>query len=289
MPDSKNRMDNVFKKYDDMSTEELQQILREDASKPEGEENNMEALLYVMKVLANRRQAQNEGKSPEEALGSFMQNYYVEDDESSGSERNSSSRKHNPGYRRWMSGLIAAAAMFVLILGSSLTASALGFDLWDIIVKWTQETFHFGYSADVSDTGVPNKNSTEVFAGLQDALNDYDISVSLVPTWLPDGYEEVIVKVEDTPRRRQFAAQYQFGDKTIRIRIADYFDNAPTQIEQSDSLIEIYSVDGVNYYLFDNEGQLQALWLTENYECYISGPLSLSELREIIDSIERDE
>jgi len=289
MPDSQNRMDNVFKKYDDMSTEELQQILREDASKPEGEENNMEALLYVMKVLANRRQAQNEGKSPEEALGSFMQNYYVEDDESSGSERNSSSRKHNPGYRRWMSGLIAAAAMFVLILGSSLTASALGFDLWDIIVKWTQETFHFGYSADVSDTGVPNKNSTEVFAGLQDALNDYDISVSLVPTWLPDGYEEVIVKVEDTPRRRQFAAQYQFGDKTIRIRIADYFDNAPTQIEQSDSLIEIYSVDGVNYYLFDNEGQLQALWLTENYECYISGPLSLSELREIIDSIERDE
>ena len=289
MPNTYNRNKDVFAKYNAMSTEELQQILREDASKPEGnEETSMEALFYIMEVLAQRRQARNEGKTPEEALEAFHK-YYEEDDKSSGSERKSSNRKHNPGFRRWMSGLIAAAAMFVLILGSSLTASALGFDLWDIIVKWTQETFHFGYSADVSDTGVPNKNSTEVFAGLQDALNDYDISVSLVPTWLPDGYEEVIVKVEDTPRRRQFAAQYQFGDKTIRIRIADYFDNAPTQIEQSDSLIEIYSVDGVNYYLFDNEGQLQALWLTENYECYISGPLSLSELREIIDSIERDE
>lgn len=285
MPDSQNRMDNVFKKYDDMSTEELQQILREDASKSEGEETSMEALLYVMKVLANRRQAQNEGKSPEEALGSFMQNYYAEVDKPSGSESNSSDRQHSPSFRRWMSGLIAAAAMFVLILGSSLTASALGFDLWDIIVKWTQETFHFGYSSDVSDTGIPDENSTEVFAGLQDALNDYDISVSLVPTWLPDGYEEVIVKVEDTPRRRQFAAQYQFGDKTIRIRIADYFDSAPAQIEQSDPVLEVYTANGTQYYIFENYDQLRAVWINENYECYIIGPLSVSEMKEMIDSI----
>lgn len=289
MPDSYNRRDADYAQYDAMSTEELQQLLREDASKPEGEETNMEVLLYVMDVLAKRRQARNEGRTPEEALESFMQNYFEEDDKSSGSESNSNDRKHSPGFRRWMSGLIAAAAMFVLIIGSSLTASALGFDLWDVIVKWTQETFHFGYATDVSGTSNPNKNSTEVFAGLQDALNDYDITTSLVPTWLPEGYEEVIIRVEDTPRRRQFAAQYQFGDKTIRIRIADYFDNAPTHIEQSDSLIEIYSASGVNYYIFDNEGQLQALWLTENYECYISGPLSISELKEIIDSIGKDE
>ena len=285
MPDSQNRMDNEFEKYDTMSTEELQQLLREDASKPEGDETNMETLLYVMKVLANRRQAQNEGKSPEEALESFMQNYYVEDDKSSGSERKSSDRKHNPGFRRWMSGLIAAAAMFVLILGSSLTASALGFDLWDIIVKWTQETFHFGYSSDASNTGIPDENSTEVFSGLQDALDDYYISVSLVPTWLPDGYEEVIVKVEDTPRRRQFAAQYQFGDKTIRIRIADYFDSAPAQIEQSDPVLEVYTVNGIQYYIFENYDQLRAVWINENYECYIIGPLSVSEIKEMIDSI----
>lgn len=285
MPDSQNRMDNEFEKYDAMSTEELQQLLREDASKLEGEETNMEALLYVMEVLAKRRQARNEGKSPEEALESFMQNYYVEDDKSSGSESDSSDRKHGPSFRRWMSGLIAAAAMFVLILGSSLTASALGFDLWDIIVKWTQETFHFGYSSDGSDTGDPNKNSTEVFAGLQDALNDYDISVLLVPTWIPDGYEEVIVKVEDTPRRRQFAAQYQFGDKTIRIRIADYFDSAPAQIEQSDPVLEVYTVNGIQYYIFENYDQLRAVWINENYECYIIGPLSVSEIKEMIDSI----
>lgn len=287
MPDSYNRRDADYAQYDAMSTEELQQLLREDASKPEGEETNMEVLLYVMDVLAKRRQARNEGRTPEEALESFMQNYFEEDDKSSGSESNSNDRKHSPGFRRWMSGLIAAAAMFVLILGSSLTANALGFDLWGIIVKWTQETFHFGYGIESTESGNPNKASTEIFAGLQDALDDYDISLNLVPSWLPEGYSENDVRIEDTPKQRRFAAVYQSGDNTVRIRIVDYLGTAPTQIEQSDTLLEVYASEGINYYIFDNEGQLQAMWINESFECYISGPLTLSELKEIIDSIEK--
>ena len=69
MPDTQNRNEDVFAKYNAMSTEELQQILREDASKPEGqEETSTEALFYIMEVLAQRRRARNEGKTPEEAL-----------------------------------------------------------------------------------------------------------------------------------------------------------------------------------------------------------------------------
>lgn len=286
MPDSYNRRDADYAQYDAMSTEELQQLLREDASKPEGEETNMEVLLYVMDVLAKRRQARNEGRTPEEALESFMQNYFEEDDKSSGSESNSNDRKHSPGFRRWMSGLIAAAAMFVLIIGSSLTASALGLDLWDIIVKWTQETFHLGYAVDSSEESAnPNKTSTEVFLGLQGALDDYDIVTALAPTWIPNGYKEVDISIEDTPRRRQFVAKYECGENTIRIRIADYLDGAPAQVEQSDTVLEVYSVNGIDYYIFSNYDQIQAVWINDNFECYIMGPLSVPELKEMIDSI----
>ena len=285
MPDSYNRRDADYAQYDAMSTEELQQLLREDASKPEGEETNMGVLLYVMDVLAKRRQARNEGRTPEEALESFMQNYFEEDDKSSGSESNSNDRKHSPGFRRWMSGLIAAAAMFVLIIGSSLTASALGFDLWDVIVKWTKETFHLGYSTSTIETADPNKNSIEVFSGLQDALDDYDIILPLVPTWIPEGYCEVDVRVEDTPKQRRFASVYQSGDDTIRIRIVDYLDSSPTQVEQSDSIIEVYSTNGIDYYIASNYDQLRAVWLNENYECCIMGPLTVEEMKNMIDSI----
>lgn len=287
MPDSKNRRDLELAKYEAMSTEELQALLREDASKPEGEESDEGVLFCVMEVLAKRRQARNEGKSPEEALESFVKNYMPEDEDAPGTERASAVRSFKPNARRWMSGLVAAAAMIVLVFGMSLTANAFGFDIWEIIVQWTQETFHFSYSTDSADSRDPHKEDASIFEGLQMALNDYDISAKIVPTWIPEGYDEADVQIFDTPKQRQFVAMYQQGDDSIRIRIANFLDGDPEQIEQSDSLIEVYSLDETTYYIFDNEDQLQAAWITDNFECYISGPLTLSEIKTMIDSIEK--
>ena len=286
MPDSLNRRDEKFAKYDAMSTDELQQILRDDASNSEGAESDTETLFYVMEVLAKRRQARNEGKSPEEALESFKQNYYTENDISSVSESTTAAFK--PSSRgRWRRGLIAVAAMLVLVIGSSITANAMGFDLWEVIAKWTQETFHFGYAGQLDDSDTPDTEIDIPYSALQEALDELNIHTALVPTWLPNGYEEVDIKTYETPVQRQFIAKYQNGDDSIRIRITDYLDKHPVQIEQSDSLIEIYPSNGTNYYLFDNEGQMQAVWIIESYECYISGPITLSEIKEIIDSIEK--
>ena len=286
MPDSKNRRDLELAKYEAMSTEELQALLREDASKPEGEESDEGVLFCVMEVLAKRRQARNEGNSPEEALESFVKNYMPEEEDAPGTERESAVRRFKPNARRWMSGLVAAAAMIVLVFGMSLTANAFGFGLWDVVVKWTQETFHFGYAVDNTESREPHKANSQAFDGLQASLDRYDISSKLVPNWIPDGYEEVDVQVFDTPKQRQFVAMYQCGDNAIRIRIANFLEGDPEQIEQSDSLVETYSSAEVTYYIFDNDGQLQAAWITDNFECYISGPLSLSEIKDMIDSIE---
>lgn len=289
MPDSKNRRDLELAKYEAMSTEELQALLREDASKPEGEESDEGVLFCVMEVLAKRRQARNEGKSPEEALESFVKNYMPEEEDAPGTERVSTARSFKPNARRWMSGLVAAAAVVVLLFGTSLTANAFGFDLWEIVVKWTQETFHFGYIEDDNYTEAPKEYCDSIFAELQEMLKCYGITVDLVPTWLPEGYIATDIKVQDTPKRRQFTALYLSGDKTIQIRIADYLNGAPTQIEFSDGLIETYSVANIDYYIFKNDGQLQVLWINDHFECYLSGSLTLSELKEIIDSIGKDE
>ena len=286
MPDTRNRRDSEFAKYDAMSTEELQLLLREDASKPVGEESDTDVLFYVMEVLAKRRKERNEGKSPEEALESFKKHYNTDTEISSDSESVPVALKRR-SIGRWMKGLVAAAAILVFVIGGSITAHAMGFDLWEIIAKWTQETFHFGYVEDVSESNMPSKEDSESYAGLQEALRKSDISIALIPTWLPDGYTEVEVIIDDTPQQRRFAAKYQSGDDTIRIRIVDYLSGTPTQIEQSDTLLEIYSVSGIDYYLFDNNSQIQAVWINQNFECFISGPLTLSEIKEVIDSIEK--
>lgn len=286
MPDTRNRRDDEFAKYDAMSTEELQQLLREDASKPVGEESDTDVLFYVMEVLAKRRKERNEGKSPEEALESFKKHYNTENEISSDSERVPAAPKRS-GIGRWMKGLIAAAAVFAFVIGGSLTANAMGFDLWEVIAKWTQETFHFGYAGQTEEVGDPSPNFDNPCVALQALLECSDINVDLVPTWIPVGYVEVDTRIDETPMQRRFFAVFQDGENTLRIRIGDYLSDSPAQLEQSGALIEVYSVSGIDYYIFDNEGQLQAVWINSDYECYISGPLNLSELKKMIDSIEK--
>ncbi len=285
MPTSDDHKLNDFAKYDTMSTEALQQILRDDASNPEGNKSEIDMLLYVMEVLAKRRQANNEGKSPEEALETFKKKYYTEYDHSFTSESRS-----DPLRKRYsipmVKGLIAAMVAIVIFIGATFTASAAGFDIWEIIGKWTKETFHFGYAGTVDDTITPSSEFEYPCASLQEALDQCNITSALVPTWVPEGYNEIDVEVVQTPKQRWFTATYENGNKTVRIRIADYLDSYPMQIEQDDSILEIYHNNGITYYFFDNGGLLQAVWHNQNYECFISGPLSLSELKEMIDSIE---
>ncbi len=287
MPGTQNRNEDVFAKYNAMSTEELQQILREDASKPEGqEETSTEALFYIMEVLAQRRRARNEGKTPEEALEAFHK-YYEEDEESSKTEREPVVRKKNSTTPNWIKRLVAAAAIVILIFSGSITAKAFGFDIWEIIVKWTQETFHFGYVSDSSRPSEPMKDNSLVFTGLREALETYEIDATIIPLWIPEGYEEVSVKTFDTPKQRQFFGHYQYGESIVKVWVCDYLDANPTQIEQSGNVLEVYEVGGVKYYFIENEEQLRVAWVIDSYECYISGNLSIDELKQMVESIEK--
>ena len=119
-------------KYDAMTTEELEEILRLDASAPEGEDSDTELLLYVLGVLADRRRNTGiTGKTALESWGSFQKNYL--DAESSEDMREPKrNRTAAPRLRR----LIAAAAVIALVVWLPLSAQAFGWeDIWNI--------FHF--------------------------------------------------------------------------------------------------------------------------------------------------
>lgn len=282
MPDSHNHQDRDFSQYDAMDEEQLRQILRDDASKPEGEESDMELLLYVMEVLAKRRK---ESKDPEAALASFKKNYCTNDVNSLISEKAPAARKRSGG--NWKRGLITIAAMLALVIGCSVTANALGYDVWATVAKWTQETFHFGYASQVSDANAPDKEDATPYQELQNTLEKHNIQIALVPTWIPEGYEAAGVEVYETPMQRQFFALYLRGEDMIKVQIQDYIGSNPEQIEKSELLEEVYNSSGIDFYIFSNKDLRQVVWTIENYECFISGPLTLSEIEEMIDSIEK--
>lgn len=280
MSEKQNRGIGDLSKYDTMTTEELEEILRLDVQAPEEQESDTETILYIMEVLTDRkRNNSHTGKTALEAYESFKQNYMPEDNNNETIRRESV--KVRSGFPRWLRSLTAAAAVVAILILGSITARAFGFNIWETVVKWTQETFHFG------EWGDSNADSDLHFTSLQEALEEGNTASWLVPTWIPEGFVMVDVTVEQTPLQKKYVAKYTYGEQVLRITVQDYLDKIPVYVEQSEGLTEEYEVAGVTYYIFANNKQVRATWLNGSYECDISGDVTIEELKKMIDSIQK--
>ena len=276
MSENQNRGNMDFAQYNSMETEALEEILRLDAEMPTGQESDTEKILYIMEVLAERkRNNSHTGKTALEAYESFKQNYMPETD------HNIVPIKTKREYPRWARGLTAAAAVLVILIVGTFTAKACGFNIWQAVVQWTQETFHIG-NGDNSDT---DKNLA--YTSLQEALDEGNTPSWLVPTDIPNGYILADISVELTPSRKIYRAKYVCGEKILRITVQEYLDRAPIFVEQSDGLAEEYTASGITYYLLENNNRTQAVWIVDSYECRITGELTIDTLKMMINSIEK--
>lgn len=281
MSENLNRGNRDFSKYDTMTTEELETILRLDAEAPEDAEPDVELLFYVMGVLASRQNATEvTGNDAASAWKSFQENYMPE----IVVERDTSDKCTRIAMP-WVRRLVAAAAVLALVIVLPISAKALTFgELWDIIACWAKETFSF-VSGEDTEYSEPTPEYKDEFYSLKELLEYCKRESSIVPTWIPDGY--VLEKIEQdiTPLQEIYLAQYLNGDSELMIRVQTYLseDNYSFEIEEGNP--EIYSVSGIDYYLMVNDNQIRAAWITDHYQCSISGDLTLDEIKMMIDSI----
>ena len=280
MSENQNRGIGDLSNYDAMTTEELEEILRLDAQAPEEQESDTEMILYVMEVLAARKRNNSHiGKTALEAYESFKQNYLPEVDNIEPTSEVPTNIKI--AFPRWLRSLTAAAAVLAILLVGSVTAQAFGLNIWEAVVKWTQETFQFG------EWGNANVDSDLPYASLREALEKGEIITALAPNWLPSGYELVDIKVDIKPLQTAYKAKYTNGEQVLRITVQDYLDKIPVYVEQSDGLVDEYEVAGVTYYLFSDINVVKAVWINGSYECDIFGNVTIEELKQMIDSIEK--
>ena len=277
MSENLKRSNPDFSKYDSMSIGELEEILRADAMGPERDDSDVDEILYVMEVLAKkRRENGTAGKTALEAYQEFQQHYLPK------TEENSKSRHKSIiiPFRR----IAAVAACLVLVFSLSITANAFSFkDVWNAVVTWAQETFSFSMGVEVSE---PNKADTNSYHSLNDALTELGFTIN-APTWIPDNYQLNDIMIEKTPLQEAVLAIYTFDNNTLKISVKSFLDTEPEKIEKSSNLLETYIVNDTSFYFFDNKDQTQVVWISDCYECYISGELSIEELKQMIDSIEK--
>ena len=278
MSENRNCSNETYANYDSMTDEELEELLRLDAGAPEGDELDAETLLYIMGLLADRRKNNKiTGKTAQESFESFKRNYLNEDEHIVATP---AKKKVTPSMR-WLRRLTAVAAVMAVILLGSVTIKASGITLWEAVVTWAQETFHFGSD----EQGEPNAYNIREYDSLEDVLASMKADTKIVPTWIPEGYELTEIMVSENPMRKKCIAVYMNGEETIKISVQMHINNYPEHIEQSNGYTDIYESNGIQYYFVADNDLLQVAWINNSYECYISGELTIEQLIRMINSI----
>ena len=270
-----------FSKYEAMSTEELEEILRLDAEAPEGAQSDTELVLYILEVLASRRNTNNiTGNTAQEAWESFQQNYMPEEPQKP------------VGMKKpvlWMRKLAVAAAVVALLIFIPISARALTLEeMWDIIARWAKETFSFVSSGN-ADASEPSPEDQGGYISLQELLLEEMHDPSMVPTWIPEGFTLDKIEKDSSPMREIYTVRYMNGIDTILIQVSSYLSEDIRNHEIENDSVEIYTHNGIDYYIFENDGQLRVVWVVDSYECLISGDVSIDELKMMIDSIQKGE
>ena len=270
-------------RYDSMSTEELQEILRKHAHGELDTEPDTDELFEIMEVLSARRQQQEPQafRSDEEALAEFRQHYMPKEKEDV-----------KPKVIRFPNRMLktVAAVLAVVIMfavGTSITAKAFHVDIWSKFANWTKEIFQFTDLPQGTEPKNPEKEYNPELKSLQDALNDREITEKLVPTWMPNEYKSKDLQVARTPRVLNISAVYEKDGSELIIKIRQTIGVQAEQVEKNDDLLETYTIDGVEYYIFSNNANLQAAWSIGEFECIIGGNITLDEMKMMINSISK--
>ena len=270
-----------YAKYDSLSTEELQEILRKHAHDELETEPDTDELYYIMEVLVRRKEEQDPQAflSDEEALADFRKNYMPK-----------ATQEHRTKVVRFPSRalkMVAAMLAIVLILAvcTSVTAEAFNVDIWGKFASWTKEIFQFTDTPQGTTAPNPEQEYNAELSSLQDALVDHEITEKMVPTWMPEGYKSKDLKITSSPRVRNINAIYEKDGSELIIKIRQTIGVQAPQVEKNDDFIELYVVDGVEYYIFSNTETLQAAWSIGEFECLIIGTITLEEMKMMIDSI----
>ena len=281
-----------------MSTEQLNELLEIDYKT--GGDLSGETILVIMEVLKEREDKGNifdEFPDNETAWAKFSETYLSNSKASESEmasfadEKDTTPSVASPAKKapKKCFGKVLKAASIALVgvlvtAVVSVSASAAGYDIWGNLSSWTAERFNFGESY----TGIPvSAGYTGKYATMQEALEAYNITEQLAPTWLPEGYALQDISITITDEKTNFRGKYvNDTDAEVVVYIVQHFDDFYFwDYEKKDLKPEIYVMSGREHYFFENLEQSSIVWGYENFECSIIGVFSNNDFKQVIDSI----
>lgn len=274
--------------YKKMSDEELQNTLRcEMLSVGALDHTQIEMILAEME----RRGINEPIRSPEEAWAEFEEAYSGKescyDDCAPAVSPHIEKLSSAPTRRRHRlkRKTLVLAAVISVMLASLLTVQAAGVDVFGAIARWTTELFSFGKTEETRGLVVDGKwpeidlEQNQQFTSLQEALDYYGVTEVVAPQWIPDGFTQDNITVEQNGVWLAFFAEYaDENGKVLVVGYSSYVSEPPTYYEKSGSSLEIFETSGNTYYAFKNLNNYIIAWVTPHFECCISAPLNSTDM-----------
>ena len=166
---------------------------------------------------------------------------------------------------------------------------ALGFEnVFQMFGAWTDEVFVLIDTYNILDSREEtNAECNEL--NIQEILKEAGIAGNIVPAWIPSGFilDSITVSELQSPDRVEVRTYYTWDDFLITIVYSKYIESnfdTVTTFEKDSDAVEKYNVKGIVHYLFKNIDKQVAVWNQGNVECVISGNISYSDLKKMIDS-----
>ncbi len=258
-----------------MTTEELEELLRleQDADR----EPDVDLIEEILAVLDSRTEAPPVDVNA--AWEDFEKNYRSEKPLYPIPEEQHSQPKP-ARKKRFLRFAVAAAILAVVVFSISVTASASWSDIWNAIAQWSSETLGLEFGKrDEADYEL-NPELLDLFR----AMVVSDEITPLVPHYLPDGYKQAELHVEENA----IIGRFDKGDSYIFMQYRKIDDARGGEFQRNSTASDVYPCNGVEHYVSTNHGNYLAAWANNGWECCIVGVPDKQELIRMIDSIYKE-
>lgn len=283
-----------YSRYDQMSTAELEQLLRLDFQASEGGDSDLDTILYISDLLAKRSGPADTGAAWEQfqtkyrpcAHGRSLYDLDEEDGQAPEAEqRPAAPVPPRPRRARHLRRLaVLAAVLAACLLWGIMAAQAAGVDVLKAIAQWTDETFRFVSTA--SGTSASSSTGGEEPEQPQSTLQALGMD-GMFPAWHPDGYTPGSLEVTEL-NISVSAHMTFFGEDRSYLVVVQHYTQPQDEtgtFEKDDTPVEEYVHNGQVFYILSNLDSLTATTFDGEFLTMICGVLTREEIKSIIDSI----
>lgn len=320
---SKGALEKKYSYLDQLSTEDLETILRTAALSEEADD--LDLVDHILEVIVQREKKQNDALEIKRARADFDELYRSLDEPlystneheqanqelqspyGAGADRANSVYRSEPEVsedqipeiadhkfkqkknRTIINRLVIAALIAVLLAATLIPVSGYANVIQMAIAYWTDD--YFSFAPEHRNPGVRTQEAVQTvpngFEYLRDFALEHSIADMMIPQYIPDGFQvaDVVLTEFDLTNGFEFCIFYEKDNEHININIIKNGEYPRTVYEKDRGKVFVSQLNGHEYHIFNNNGEMISTLYFSSIEYAFETTLSEYELRQIVESM----